>query len=112
MSEPTSTTVLPPLPGIPDILINLRPGLSLTGIAGSLGPLADLTGTWIGSGFTLISLPDFDPKLPSTGPKPFRLKLNSTVEILEFDPIGAEVPNRGSTIPNSPPGSLTSTSSG
>lgn len=106
MSEPTSTTVLPPLPGIPDILINLRPGLSLTGIAGSLGPLADLTGTWIGSGFTLISLPDFDPKLPSTGPKPFRLKLNSTVEILEFDPIGAEVPNRGSTIPNSSAGQL------
>jgi hypothetical protein len=82
---------------IPDISINLRPGLSLTGIAGSLGSLADLAGTWFGNGFTLIALPDFDPKPPSTGPKPFRLKLNTTVEILEFDPIGAEVPNRGST---------------
>ncbi|MBV9730595.1 MAG: hypothetical protein JO309_14560 [Pseudonocardiales bacterium] len=104
MSELTSTTVLPPLPSIPDILTNLRPGLSLLGTADTLGPLADLAGTWVGSGFTLISLPDFDSRPPSTGPKPFRLKLNSTVEILEFDPIGAEVPNRGSTIPNSSAG--------
>jgi hypothetical protein len=73
-----------------------RPGLRLTEVADSLGPLTDLAGTWIGTGFNLISLPDFDPKPPSTGPKPFRVKLNSTVEILEFTPIGAEVPNRGS----------------
>jgi hypothetical protein len=33
----------------------------------------------------LISLPDFDPNPPSTGPKPFHLKLNATVEILESD---------------------------
>jgi hypothetical protein len=77
--------------------IHFRPGLSLVRVAGSLGPLADLAGTWIGNGFVLISLPDFDPNPPSTGPKPFRLKLNTTVEILEFDQIGADVPNRGST---------------
>jgi hypothetical protein len=86
----------PPSPAVPDIPINTRPGLPLASVAGSLGPLADLAGTWIGTGFTLISLPDFDPNPPSTGPKPFRLKLNSTVEVLEFTPIGGAVPNRGS----------------
>jgi hypothetical protein len=82
----------PPIPAL-----NTRPGLSLADVAGSLGPLTDLAGTWIGKGFSLISLPDFDSKPPSTGPKPFRLKLNSTVEILEVTPIGGLVPNRGST---------------
>ncbi len=82
----------PPIPAL-----NTRPGLSLADVAGSLGPITDLAGTWIGKGFSLISLPDFDSKPPSTGPKPFRLKLNSTVEILEFTPIGGLVPNRGST---------------
>lgn len=94
MSVPTSPVAQPPAPPRP---INFRPGLPLARVAGSLGPLADLAGTWIGNGFTLISLPDFDPHPPSTGPKPFRLKLNTTIEILEFDPIGADVPNRGST---------------
>jgi hypothetical protein len=82
----------PPIPAV-----NTRPGLSLAGVAESLGPLTDLAGTWIGKGFNLISLPDFDSRPPSTGPKPFRLKLNSTVEILEITPIGGLVPNRGST---------------
>ncbi len=60
-----------------------------------LGPLADLPGTWVGGGFTLISLPDFDSTPPSTGPKDFRLKLNATRETLEFKAIGGPVPNRG-----------------
>jgi hypothetical protein len=61
-----------------------------------LGPLHELGGTWIGHGFDLISLPDFDNP-PPVGPKPFRVKLNATVEILEFSQIGGNVPNRGST---------------
>jgi hypothetical protein len=61
-----------------------------------LGPLRELGGTWIGRGFNLISLPDFDNP-PPAGPQPFRLKLNATVEILEFRQIGGNVPNRGST---------------
>jgi hypothetical protein len=60
------------------------------------GPLAELAGDWRGHGFNLISLPDFDPTLPSTGPKPSRLKLNATFETLEFTRIGGAVPNRGS----------------
>jgi hypothetical protein len=85
---------------------HFRPGLSLPCTAGSLGLLADLAGTWIGTGFNLISLPDFDPNPPSTGSKPFRLKLNATVEILESDPIGAAVPNRGSEVLNGSSGQL------
>jgi len=55
-----------------------------------LGPLHNLGGTWVGSGFNLISLPDFADS------KPFRLKLSSTREVLEFTQIGGPVPNRGS----------------
>jgi hypothetical protein len=82
---------------ISDPPINTRPGLPFAAAEEGLGLLADLAGTWVGTGFTLISLPDFDSRPPSTGPAPFRLKLNATVEILELDPIGGVVPNRGST---------------
>jgi hypothetical protein len=58
-----------------------------------LGPLRELAGTWVGRGFNLISLPDFDNP---QGPQPFRLKLNATRETLEFQHIGGNVPNRGS----------------
>jgi hypothetical protein len=58
--------------------------------ADQLGPLADLPGTWVGKGFNLISLPDFHEN------KPFRLQLNSTIETLDFTPIGGKIPNRGS----------------
>jgi hypothetical protein len=55
-----------------------------------LGPLAELTGTWVGSGFNLISLPDKHEN------KPFRVKLNATHETLSFTLIGGPIPNRGS----------------
>ena len=58
-----------------------------------LGPLKNLGGTWVGKGFNLISLPDFDNP---QGPQTFRVKLNATREILEFQRIGGNVPNRGS----------------
>jgi len=62
----------------------------------NLGILAGLAGTWMGSGFVQISLPDFDSTPPSTGPKPFRLLLHNTRETLVFTPIGGAIPNRGS----------------
>jgi hypothetical protein len=55
-----------------------------------LGSLADLSGVWMGNGFSLISLPD---RTSETG---FRLKLNATKELLVFEPIGAPIPDRGS----------------
>jgi len=75
--------------------LNTRPGLPLAVLPQALGLLADLSGTWVGNGFNVISLPDFDSNPPSTGPLPFRLKLNSTFETLQFTPIGGSVPNRG-----------------
>jgi hypothetical protein len=54
-----------------------------------LGPLAELPGTWVGGGYDLISLPDFQDH------KMFRVLINSTVETLEFISIGGKVPNRG-----------------
>lgn len=63
--------------------------------AQNLGPIAEFAGTWAGNGFNVMSLPDFDSKLPSTGPAPFRLKLNATKELLQFTPIGGAIPNRG-----------------
>ncbi len=62
------------------------------------GLLSDLPGTWIGRGYNLISLPDFDSKSPSTGPQPFRLLLNSTKETLTFNKIDGAIPNRGSLV--------------
>jgi len=74
---------------------NTRPGLPLSATADALGLLADLAGTWVGNGFNVISLPDFDSNPPSTGPQAFRLKLNSTIETLQFTPVGGSIPNRG-----------------
>lgn len=54
-------------PAPPIAAPTVRPGLPLADVAGSLGPLTDLAGTWIGKGFSLISLPDFGSAPPSTG---------------------------------------------
>jgi hypothetical protein len=55
-----------------------------------LGLLADLAGTWAGSGFNLVALPN------KQNNQEFRLLLNSTTEVLQFNSIGGAVPNRGS----------------
>jgi hypothetical protein len=54
------------------------------------GPLIDLSGTWVGKGFNLISKPAAQLGLP------FVLQVNATLETLEFTPIQAPIPNRGS----------------
>jgi hypothetical protein len=61
-----------------------------TTIGERLGPLAELPGTWVGNGFSLISLPDWHDN------QPFRLQLNATKETLSFTVIGAPIPDRGS----------------
>jgi len=55
----------------------------------TLGDLEELPGTWVGEGFNLVSLPDFQNHLP------FQVKLARTTEHLEFKAIGASIPNRG-----------------
>jgi hypothetical protein len=59
-----------------------------------LGPLTELPGTWVGSGFTVIWLPVYQ------GNPNFRLKLNATSETLTTMKIGADIPNRGSIQPD------------
>jgi hypothetical protein len=58
-------------------------------VIASLGLLADLAGTWKGSGFNLIARPDFEDKAN------LYLQLNQTDEQLEFRAIGSPIPNRG-----------------
>jgi hypothetical protein len=55
-----------------------------------LGPLTEFPGTWAGTGFNLISRPDFQNN------KPFFLEINGTLENLAFTLIGGAIPNRGS----------------
>jgi hypothetical protein len=88
-----STTSPSPTPPIPAGPIRASDPQSL--FAQNLGPLTELAGTWVGSGFNVMSLPDFDSRPPSTGPKDFRIKLNATRELLQFIPIGGAIPNRG-----------------
>jgi hypothetical protein len=57
--------------------------------AAQLGLLADLAGTWEGSGFNLIARPDFHDRTD------LYLQLSETREHLVFDPIGSAIPNRG-----------------
>lgn len=59
-------------------------------LGAELGALAKLPGTWVGNGFNLIARPD------KQGHQPFFLELDATKETLEFTPISAPIPNRGS----------------
>jgi hypothetical protein len=54
-----------------------------------LGLLADLSGTWAGTGFNLIARPDFHDNAN------LYLQLSQTHETLTIDPIGSPIPNRG-----------------
>jgi hypothetical protein len=54
-----------------------------------LGLLADLAGTWEGTGFNLIARPDFHDDANTY------LQLNQTRETLTITPIGSPIPNRG-----------------
>lgn len=83
----------PPVAPNPAVLLRASDPQSI--FADNLGPLTELAGTWVGGGFNVMSLPDFDSHSPSTGPKDFRVKLNATRELLQFIPIGGAIPNRG-----------------
>ncbi len=68
-----------------------RAGAPFADGVSQFGLLTDLVGTWMGSGFNLISLPLSDR---ASNP-PFRLKLNATRESLVFNALMAPIPNRG-----------------
>lgn len=59
----------------------------------ALGPLADLLGTWIGTGgWELMAVP--------SGSDGFRLIVRPYVEIITFSALGAPVPDRGGPVPD------------
>jgi hypothetical protein len=97
----SSTAPVPPPapPSIPDIR---RVSDSAT-IQAVLGPLADLPGLWVGTGFNLIARPDFAARsVPPSPNEPSHLflELNFTVEALKFDTIASPIPNRGFAQPD------------
>jgi hypothetical protein len=55
----------------------------------NLGFLAELAGTWEGTGFNLVARPD------KQGGSPLFLELNETFETLSVIPISSSIPNRG-----------------
>ena len=62
----------------------------------TLGDIATLPGTWVGTGFNLIEVPNMNQAKP--GPPPpdkFRVILNSTSETLVFSSIAGDIINRG-----------------
>jgi len=54
-----------------------------------LGLLAELAGTWHGTGFNVVARPDFDDQTN------LFLELNLTSETTVFSPISSSIPNRG-----------------
>jgi hypothetical protein len=60
------------------------------------GILEDLTGTWQGTGFNLIEVPNMNQIQPGPPPKDkFRVILNSTAETLVFTKIAGGIVNKG-----------------
>jgi hypothetical protein len=61
-----------------------------------LGPLRQLPGIWVGTGFNILCLPVEKPASPPPDFLPFRVKVNATIEELHFSLISsAPIPNRG-----------------
>lgn len=69
-----------------DISKFIRAGEEPKEVADGLGPLANLLGTWMGSGWNLIAVPDRE--------RDFRLLVRPFQETLAVTALGAPVPNR------------------
>lgn len=73
---------------------SFRVSAPVSTVLAELGPLANLPGNWSGSGFNLISLPDYQNQ------NSFQLKLNAYQDQLSFHPISAPIPDRGFSQPD------------
>lgn len=60
----------------------------------NLGLLAELPGTWRGSGFNIAASPDFENRSDVV------LNLNLTSDVLSYDPVPATIHNRGFSQPD------------
>jgi hypothetical protein len=68
---------------------NVRQSPRSDQVLANLGLLADLAGTWEGTGFNLIARPDRESNAN------LFLELNQTTETTVFEPIATSIPNRG-----------------
>ena len=68
---------------------SVRPVPADATVVKNLGLLANLIGSWKGTGFNLVARPDKE------GNANLYLELNQTTETLKFDAIGSSIPNRG-----------------
>jgi hypothetical protein len=68
---------------------NFRASPEIVEVDRALGPLAQLSGRWVGKGVNLVLLP-----AKGSAP-PFRRLVNATLELLDFSPLSL-IPNRGS----------------
>ncbi len=68
---------------------SVRPAQQNTDVLQNLGLLAELAGTWHGTGFNLVARPDFEDQTNTF------LELNLTNETTVFSPISSSIPNRG-----------------
>ncbi|MGH7044918.1 MAG: heme-binding protein [Stellaceae bacterium] len=67
----------------------IRPARQNAAVLQNLGLLAELAGTWHGTGFNLVARPDFEDQTNTF------LELNLTNETTVFSPISSSIPNRG-----------------
>ncbi len=69
---------------------NFRASPEIAEVERVLGPLVQLVDRWVGKGVNVVLLP------ARGNTPPFRRVVNATLELLDFAPLGALIPNRGS----------------
>ena len=86
------------------LVVELRKEFKFTSVSGHvppsqasnlLGPLAALSGTWKGQGFNQDLRACFTPARATPPAQDRFLELNQTIEILQFEEIPGDIPNRG-----------------
>ncbi|MGH7111052.1 MAG: hypothetical protein ACREFK_11560, partial [Stellaceae bacterium] len=79
---------------MPSKIPSVRKVVDNATVLNNLGLLAELAGTWHGTGFNLVARPDFEDQTN------FFLELNLTRETTVFSPISSSIPNRGFAQPD------------
>ena len=83
-------------PSVPGLEGFVRLSGSPQEVADSLGPLADLVGTWVGNhGWNLIAVPSYNQESKISG---FQLLIRPYIETITFSSLGAKVPDRGGEV--------------
>lgn len=91
MSDDLTIKPVAAQPSVPGLDGFVRLSGTAKQVAVSLGPLADLVGTWVGNhGWNMIAVPD--------GSAGFKLLVRPYIETITFTPLGAPIPDRGGEV--------------